>query len=195
MKATSDKAAKRTYRVAESFFGFVHAGVNAGRPAAFFRLVGEPSPYSVPCRRIMTAKDLEEAADRADPTGQAMVVLFGATEQLEDAPRMFGGRDVQIVTDGRTKPPRWVKSHVVAPTERLEVTELERASEVRVTLGNFKADEMKRIERIAQLNIIPLYVQPAVRNDGRADIAAAVKWVKAHPLWSLAVQWNELIEQ
>lgn len=187
------------YRVNEIFYSVQAEGMNAGRPAVFVRFSGcnLDCPFCdtnhAPHTR-MTRSDIEAAVQRLDPTGRAMVVITGGepTMQLTEDEPMFKDRFVAMETNGILKPPSWVKHVTISPKTKLTVTQLGRAKEIKVLQGWFQEKELRRIETVAEANLIRLYIQPTADKAGRFDVKPAIEWAKANPNWTLSLQWHKL---
>lgn len=188
-----------TYNVNEIFYSVQAEGMNAGRPAVFVRFAGcnlkctfcdtNHEPF-----KVMSGEDIEARVKELDPTGKAIVVITGGepTLQLKANEPLFDGRFVAMETNGIIKAPRWVKHVTISPKTQLTVTQLSRATEIKVLQGWFADEELERIEDIATKNCIRLYIQPTADKDMKFDPHPAMDWALRHPDWTLSLQWHKL---
>lgn len=188
------------YGVNEIFYSVQAEGMNAGRPAVFIRLAG--CNLSCPfCDTNhtkfarMTKDEIEAEVKKLDPTGEAMIVFTGGepTLQLTSKEELCKGRFRAIETNGILKAPRWIRHVTISPKTMLSVTQLERATEIKCLYGTFKDDYLVgNIQKVAELNAIRLFIQPLADKDGKFDVEPAINFAKAHPLWTLSLQWHKL---
>lgn len=187
------------YRVNEIFYSLQAEGMNAGRPAVFVRLAG----CNLKCPfcdtdhtkgEEYTKEELEAKVAELDPSGMAIVVITGGepTIQLKAEERLFANRFVAMETNGIIMSPCWVDHVTISPKTKLTPEQLGKATEIKVLHGWFDEAEMRRIENIARALCIRLYIQPTANARGKFDPAGAMEFAKAHPCWTLSLQWHKL---
>lgn len=196
--------AMATYRVNEIFYSIQAEGRNAGKPAVFVRLAGcnlkcpfcdtDHEPY-----REMTADGIRAEVERLDPPTagkvKAMVVFTGGepTLQLNDEERMFPDRFCAMETNGTNPPPEWMDWITVSPKTKLTDQEIRtRADELKFLKGWFPDEYLEEVGDKAFLWDIPCYIQPTADKDGKFDVMPAIEFAKAHPHWTLSLQWHKV---
>lgn len=189
------------YRVNEIFYSVQAEGRNAGRPAVFVRLAGcnlkcpfcdtNHQPYTE-----MTERQIAKAVRRLDKTGKAMVVITGGEPTLQlqdDQPLLYDtSRFIAMETNGILPAPYWVDWVTISPKTKLTAKQLSRAHEIKVLDGWFDAKELSRLERIGYDIDAKLYIQPTADKRGKFNPAGAVAFAKAHPCWTVSLQWHKL---
>ena len=192
-------SATRAYRVNEIFHSVQAEGRNAGRAAVFVRFAG----CNLACRFCdtdhakyveMTAREINEEVERLSPIPQTLVVFTGGEPTLqlaEDEPLCPRKFSLAIETNGILPAPRWIEWKTVSPKTALSHDRLREADELKFVYGHFSDEYLCEVEAAcgpAQA----LYLQPMADAAGRFDPLPAIEFVKAHPRWTLSLQWHKL---
>lgn len=190
----------KKYKVNEIFYSLQAEGRNSGTPAVFVRF----SKCNLTCPFCdtnhepfveMTKDEIEARVKELDPSGEAMVVITGGepTLQLTEKEPMFENRYTAVETNGIIKAPRWVRWVTISPKTKLAQAKLANANELKFLYGWFEDKYLvETIEPFASLYGIKLYIQPTADKNGKFDVIPAAEFAKAHPVWSLSLQWHKL---
>ena len=194
----------KAYRVNEIFYSIQAEGRNAGRPAVFVRFAGcnlkcpfcdtNHEPY-----REMTQEEIEAEVNRLDPTPsgkhQAMVVFTGGEPTLQlggESPNgICWGRYRAMETNGILPAPQWIEWVTISPKTKLKESEWRMADELKFLKGWFNDDYLVEIGKKAEFFGIPCYIQPTADHEGKFDVVPAIEFAKAHPSWTLSLQWHK----
>ena len=197
----------KKYRVNEIFYSVQAEGRNAGRPAIFVRFAGcnlkcpfcdtNHEPFTE-----MTGAQIEAEVDRLDPspvTGPRAIVVFTGGEptmQLggEDPNGLCWGRYRAMETNGILPKPSWMEHVTISPKTKLTEEQLRQADELKFLYGWFDDGYLLEVEKMASFFGIPCYIQPTADKDGKFDALPAIEFAKAHPYWTLSLQFHKLID-
>ena len=190
----------KTYKVNEIFHSVQAEGANAGRPAVFVRFSGcnLSCPFCdtnhAPAVE-MTGAEIDREIDRlANGDTRTLVVFTGGEPcmQLEGGERLANGYTTAMETNGTLEVPRWIDWVTVSPKSMLPTDALIylKAKEVKFLCGLLPDWHMVKVA--ASHPYLKAYVQPLER-DGKMNIEEAVAFVRAHPDFTLSVQWHKLL--
>ena len=184
------------YEFVEIFESLQGEGRNTGRPCVFLRFAGcnLKCPWCDTDTAARFRLSLEETLAEVGQYRARSVILTGGepTLQLHEDEPMFDGRFIAMETNGIEPAPRWVKWVTISPKTKLTLSQLDRASEIKVLLNWFKPREMARLLDYCEKSATPLYIQPIADEKGKFDVAPVVAFVKEHPLCTVSLQWHKL---
>lgn len=196
------------FKVNEIFYSIQAEGRNAGRPAVFVRFAGcnlqcpfcdtDHAPFTE-----MTKEEIEAVVDKLDPTpttGHAAIVVFTGGEptlqlnKVEDPNGICHGRYRCMETNGIIEPPHWIEWVTMSPKTKLEESQWRKADELKFLKGWFEDEYIVDVGKRAEFFGIPCYIQPTADQNGRFDATPAIEFAKAHPYWTLSLQFHKLID-